>query len=121
MVFEFHFIYFLRLKGKLNETQYMRRLLQQAAESYPNVPIRVAISEKHQNNPDLANISVEVIQVIKNSDKTINPHGEIKDGLVWQHLVSQVETLYIFAALDLVYFDKQDVNLLRMVSEGLPS
>ena len=96
----------------------MRRLLHQAAEAYPNVPIRVATSEKYQNNLIFPNTSIDVIQVIEYSAKTINQHSEIKDGLVWQSLISQVETPYIFAALDLLYFDKQDVNLLRMVSES---
>ena len=37
------------------------------------------------------------------------------EGLVWTQLVSNVSTPYIFAAIDVLYVDPIDVNMIRMV------
>ena len=37
------------------------------------------------------------------------------EGFVWTQLVSNVSTPYIFAAIDLLYVDPIDVNMIRMV------
>ena len=38
------------------------------------------------------------------------------EGFVWTQLVSNVSTPYIFAAIDVLYIDPIDVNMIRMVS-----
>ena len=37
------------------------------------------------------------------------------EGFVWTQLVSNVSTPYIFAAIDILYVDPIDVNMIRMV------
>ena len=95
----------------------MERLLQQTAKSYPNVTIRVATTKKH---PLASNIPQVFVDLLDMNDEKMSQHQFLKrrkDGFIWQRLINQVNTPYVFAAIDLLYVDPKDVNLVRMVSE----
>ena len=116
--FTFHLlIYCLHLlQGNLNEIQHIERLLVQTAKSYPNITIRAAVAEKHNLRLNIPHVFIDVIDM---KEKRMGHHKSLlgrKDGFVWQRLIEHVNTAYTFVAIDLLYMDSKDLNLIRMVN-----
>ena len=93
----------------------MDTLMQQTVNSFPNATIRAAVPPKHRFKLKYKNIFIDIIEIKEN--KTVNHRyrHQTREGSVWQRLIEKVDTPYTFVALDLLYIDFKDANLIRMV------
>ena len=97
-----------------NRITAIRKLLQHTKKSYPGIIIRAAVPEELHGGIQDEQITIDVIKNkmhLKGRQSTL-PTSE---GFVWNQLVSNVSTPYIFAAIDVLYVDPIDVNMIRMV------
>ena len=107
-----HFFSFLEIQG--NRITAIRRLLQHTKKAYTGILIRAAVPEELYMVIQDEQIAIDLFKDkmhLKGRQSTL-PTSE---GFVWNQLVSNVSTPYIFAAIDVLYVDPIDVNMIRMV------
>ena len=102
-------------KGYISESSYIETLLQQTVKSFPNTTIRAAIPTEHRFNLNDKNIIIDMIEINENNMLNRRSRHQTTEGFVWQKLIEKVDTPYTFVALDVLYIDPKDVNLIRMV------
>ena len=110
--FSFTFLFFFLIQG--NHITAIRKLLHHTKNAYPGIVIRAAVPEELQMGIQDEQIAIDLFKDkmdLKGHQSTL-PTSE---GFVWTQLVSNVSTPYIFAAIDLLYVDPIDVNMIRMV------
>ena len=103
---------FLEIQG--NRITAIRRLLQHTKKAYPGILIRAVVPEELYMVIQDEQIAIDLFKDkmhLKGRQSTL-PTSE---GFVWTQLVSNVSTPYIFAAIDVLYVDPIDVNMIRMV------
>ena len=108
----FTFLLFFLIQG--NRITVIRKLLQHTKKSYPGIIIRAAVPEELHMGIQDEQIAIDLFKDKRRS--TGRPSNlPSSEGFVWTQLVSNVSTPYIFAALDVLYVDPIDVNMIRMV------
>ena len=97
-----------------NRITAIRQLLQHTKTAYPGILIRAAVPEELYMVIQDEQIAIDLFKDkmhLKGRQSTLPTSA----GFVWNQLVSNVSTPYIFAAIDVLYIDPIDVNMIRMV------
>ena len=84
-------------------------------KSFPNTTIRAAVPTEHRINLSDKNIIMDKIELNENNMLNRRSRRQTTEGFVWQNLIEKVDTPYTFVAMDVLYIDPKDVNLIRMV------